>query len=389
MSMRPWRFSWLLVLTALSGCHFESADKAAAGQMNSCSLTADCTKGSTCSDGLCVAKAADMPLSIALQITPQHSLTGSDPLPIILDRFLVQGPDTRSFTLSSTTMVSGTIRNASIAVQADVSFTPTSTIPGVSPKAVTASIVPATTVAHYDYAVGLLSGVSYRMLVLPKDPLYPMLPPYARTFTASAGLAQSVEFQDIANDQKSFAIAGVPSDRTLLIGAFDSQTGEAISSTAMLQGEGTVTLFFAPDSPPFRLEIRAMQSYDGSGSLADTSPGSCDSDTPAFPVFSIDQKDLTIAEGVATRVELPQQPPRIAYEGTVDLCPEQKIPPSAMDKLPVTLHSRSLLLGQPSMVTASFDATTNAIFDGTKLRFCVQVMAGEYDVVVTPPPSTK
>jgi hypothetical protein len=388
MSMEPRRCPWFLVLAALAGCHFESAKNASAGQMNSCNVAADCSKGSMCSDGLCVARSADMPLSIALQVTPQRSLTGGDPLPVILDRFLVQGPDTRSFPMPSTTSVVGTIRNASIAIQADVSFTPTSTIPGVSPKAVTASIVPVTTVGRYDYSVGLLSGVSYRMLVLPKDPSAPTLPPYARTFTAQLGVAQSVEFQDIANDQKSFVIGGVPSDRTLLVGAFDSKTGEPISSTAMLQGAGTITLFFTPDPPPFRLEIRAAQSFAGSGaSLADPSV-SCDGDTPAFPVFSVDQADLTVSDGVATRIDLPQQPPRMAYEGAVDLCPDQKATASTVGKVPVTLHSRSLVLADPSKVTASFDATTNAIFDGSKLRFCVQVMAGEYDVVVTPPPST-
>jgi len=58
--------------------------------------------------------------------------------------------------------------------------------------------------------------------------------------------------------------------------------------------------------------------------------------------------------------------------------------------LPITLHAQSLVLDDGSPLSfAAFDATTNANYDkdAEQLRFCVQVMPGDYDVLATPPSS--
>jgi hypothetical protein len=351
--------------------------------MNTCNVSTDCAKGSTCSKGLCVAKNADAPLTIALAVTPQRMRDGSDPLPVILDRFTVEGPMTRSFELPSAVTVHGTIRNEGAPIEAQLSFTPLATIPSVAPKAVTAMVTAGAPDRKFDYSVQLLSTVRYRMLVRATDP---SLLPVHGDFTAGSTVEQSVEFTAIDKQEQTFTISGAPSDRMLLVGAFDRQTGEPISSTAMLAQDGTATISLAPDAPPFRIEIRAAQSFGGDSV---SSPGPCDSNTAAFPVFSVDQKDLVVATDGLTHIDLPPQPQRIRYEGTVDLCTEYKGTVAAIGKLPITLHAHSLLLPQPSTLTASFDATTDAQLDATtgKLRFCVQVMPGEYDVLVTPPSS--
>src|SRR5262249_23195256 len=156
------------------------------------------------------------------------------------DRFNLQAPDTRSFSMPGTVTVNGTIRNQSSPIEAQLSFTPISKtpgvtpIPGVSPKAVMTSVVPSVIVPalvsqNLDYSVQLLSGVLYRMLVQPKDPQFA---PYQRSIVAGNPVTQSVEFQDLQdrNDERTFVVSGVPSDHALLLEAFDQQTGESVSS---------------------------------------------------------------------------------------------------------------------------------------------------------------
>jgi hypothetical protein len=385
---------WFSALAQLAACSFESANKTGSGVLgptNKCTLSTDCAPGSTCREGLCVAKSADAPLNIALQITPQRALAGADPLPVIVDRFVLQGPDTRSFALPASITVHGTIRYASHAIPAQISFTPVSVIPGVSVKAVTATVVPALLDPPIDYSVQLLSGVPYRMLVQPKDPQDPQdpaLPPYARMFTANpAASIQSVEYQDITAEQK-FEIVGLPSDRSFLLSAFDQKTGESVSSTTTLTGNGVATLQFAsPDPEPFRLQIRAAQSSNGTAA-GPSDQTSCANDTPA--TLSINQQDLGTNAAGNLQIVLPVQPPRIAFMGTVDLCAEEKDRAATIAKLPVTLHSHALQLNPQSGFTATFDASTDAIYDNDtkKFIFCTQALPGEYDVVATPPPGT-
>jgi hypothetical protein len=379
--------SALLLLAALSSCQFDSAKSSISPTLNACTTKADCTAGSDCKQGLCVARTADAPLTIALQVTPQRSPDGSDPLPMVLDPFVVKGADTRSFSLPNRTTVSGTIRSDGVAIEAKVSFTPVAAVSGIPVAGVSAALTTGKAQGATDYSVQLLSGVKYRMAVLPVST---SLPPYHQTFTAGTDQPPSVDYTAVSARMQTFAISGAPSDRALLIQAFDLDKGEPVSSTAMVSPDGTATLVFGSAAVPFRLEIRAAQSYDtaASPSVNDGS-GPCDGDTPVFPVFSVDAQALTPSTNGVTSIELPPAPQRIRYEGTVDLCNEQSSKADAVGNLPVSLHSRSLLLAGMTKLTASFDATTDASYDPNshQLRFCVQVMPGDYDVVVTPPPS--
>lgn len=389
------RAYWLLAMLQIAACHFENAGKQSAATVNPsnmCSSNADCSAGSSCRDGICVAKSADAPLSIALQITPQRALASADPLPVIIDRFVLQAPDTRSFEVPASVPVSGKIRNASAAIEAQLSFTPVSVIPGVAPKTVVTSVVPPPIPPlidpKVDYSVQLLSGVRYRMLVKPKMPAAgdqegSALPPYQRIFKAGAETTQSVEFQDVP-DEQVFRVSGLPAGVGFLLSALDAQTGETVSSTAVLAHDGMVPLRFMPDAPAFRLQIRAAQSY---AEAAPATQVDCDMSTPTFATLTIDQKDLVAdADGVML-VALPVQPERIPYEGTVDLCATEQGRVASVSKLSVTLHARALLSTEQSPWRAAFDASTDANFDnGTKkLRFCALVMPGEYDIVATPP----
>ena len=378
----------VVALTALSACQFESAKNTSSGKMNVCATADECSPGSDCKQGLCVARTADAPLNLALVVTPQRSPSGSDALPLVLDRFVIEGPTDRKLVLPGTTTVRGRIRNTvggiESALDAKVSFTPVTSIPGIGVKAVTVATAGSAMPKQTDYSAQLVAGLQYRMLVRAADP---SLPPFARTFQAGSEPDLSVDYGMIATDQRSFVVKNTPSDRMLLATALDETTGEPLSSTAMVGADGRFMLSFGPNAGSFRLELRAAQS-GAANAASSTGAGPCDESTPAFPVFSSASKDLRQDSTGAQVLELPPQPARIRYEGTVALCKEQASRAEAVGMLPVALHSRSLMLGSTTMVTAAFDATTDASYDAAsrQLRFCVQVMEGDYDVVVTPPP---
>jgi hypothetical protein len=118
----------------------------------------------------------------------------------------------------------------------------------------------------------------------------------------------------------------------------------------------------------------------------------CDDDTPVFPIYAIDESQLGEPDddGVIA-IELPAPPARIRYEGAIRLCDDGQ---AAIDadsapqpsQLQVTLHSKDLLVDD-ARFSVSFDAQTTAQLDPAtgELTFCVQLMEGDYDVVVTPP----
>ncbi len=379
----------LVLLVLVGGCSFQGKNASGTGTLNTCSVSSDCAAGSDCQQGLCVARKADVPLTIALQVTPQRLSDGSDPLPVTLDSFTLKGADTRTFTLPARTSVRGTVRSGGNVVDAQLSFTPAAGVAGIRPSAVSVAVSSGSTSDGNDYAVQLLSGVQYRMLVLPTSGT---LPPYHTTFTAGADPSPEVDYETLQTQQQVFSVDGVSLDRPLTLTAFDRASGERISSTAMVGKDGTATLTFGPDPPDARLELRAMESYDAAQALSTSSSGgACDGDTPVIPVFSVAQAELPPATNGVTHIALPQTPQRIRYEGSVDLCKEQGGDGSDLSKLPVTLHSRSLLLDSAGPVSASFDATTDASYDqqSGQLRFCVLVMPGDYDVLVTPPSSVR
>jgi len=89
------------------------------------------------------------------------------------------------------------------------------------------------------------------------------------------------------------------------------------------------------------------------------------------------------------RVVLPPQPERIRFEGLVELCSAEAGHAPTVMNLPVTLHAQTLMFDQSTKLSSSFDTTTSANYDAQSktLRFCVEVMPGQYDVLATPPAS--
>ena len=134
-------------------------------------------------------------------------------------------------------------------------------------------------------------------------------------------------------------------------------------------------------------EIAGRLSADGIVEHAEAAP-------PGF--VNIRVSDAWLAGALAEILEAgdaygagtPEQPERIRFAGTVDLCSEAEM--GELASLMLTLHTRSLLLTpEDTKVTASAETTTSASLDPATrtLEFCVEVMPGQYDLVASPPVS--
>jgi hypothetical protein len=375
-------------LIGLAACEFERADEMPLSPVNTCSLRTDCAGGGDCVDGMCVASATDGDLEIALLITPLP--TGSEtPHPVLVENINVNsGSPVERIELRAPVAVSGNVRNGGSAIDAALSFTPVHAIRGIAAPTISASTTRARVTGNADYAVQLSSGVEYILFVRPADS---SLPPWRTTFTAGASAGPSVDFAELETRTQTYLVKDAPTDRVLLVQALDA-SDQPLSSVAPL-AKGKATLVFATEAAPYRLQIRAQQSYEP---MQETMPAGvfCDDDTPVYPVFSVADRDLAEpnSDG-AIEVPLPASPERIQYEGTIALCGDgdaaidQKKAPGVME-LPVYLHSKNILADKGAF-SASFDAQTMAQFDHDtgEFTFCVQLMEGDYDVVVTPPTS--
>jgi hypothetical protein len=383
----------VLALT-LWGCEFEQVDQAGPAELNTCTVSADCGSESECVGGMCIASEADVPLSVLLQVTPVRGMTedGMAPSPVLLRPLEVTGPMDEPIEVPRRERLVGSVRDGQGALHAEVRFTPQSTLPGVLDPSISVTTAGFQTDDEWDFGVELSRSVDYRVVVRPADGRYP---PFRTTLRAGEGPPLKVDYNQDAPAPVTLPlrtqvvrIADAPDDRTLIVRAFDVSTGEPVSSTEKVEN-GEVALRFSPDTAPWRLEIRAEQSYAPTHGVEQGELG-CDEDTPVYPVFSALQEDLAIEDDGAIELELPEPPPRIRYEGTVAVCEQPGVRPVGVTELSMTLRSSALLLEDPNGLTASFDATTTVRFDeeSDSLRFCVQLMEGEYDVVVTPPAET-
>lgn len=364
----------LAFAACLPACDFERAASSEVG-MNSCVTDAECTDDTRCQEGMCVARSVEDPLAVALQVV----LPGADAESILLDRFVVEGPITRDWALPKAVDVSGDIKDADGGpVEAEVRFVPIDATRGVPTGAVVASTAASDPAGHY--FVKLLPDVDYRMEV---QPAARELPPMRQEVHVTGPDLINVEYP---NDLKTrdFEVRVAPEGeslegKALLVRAFDSDTGELVSSTATVQ-DSHVTLVLTPDASGLRIELSVEESYQDLASRG--APASCDKSAPVFPTLSIDESDLQ-HKGV---LELPAYPTRIVYEGTVELCPGAVS--TEIGSLPIALRSTDLQFDDTdTLFASSFAATTTAEMDASQLRFCVEVVPGTYEVVVTPPSS--
>jgi hypothetical protein len=363
------QFGRIVLLCGLAGCSFDE-DAASGVAMNACATDAECADDTRCQEGMCVARSVESPLAVVLEVVP----SGVDAAPVLLDRFVVEGPMTRDWELPEVVEVSGTLRSAEGPIDGEVRFVRAGVPSGVPLAAVSASTVGAAAPGHY--AVRLAVDVAYRMEVTPASAA---LPPLRREVTVTEATRLDVEYP--ANlETRTFEVRGAPEGETLHVRAFDRDTGALASSIAVVES-GRATLVLSPEASALRLEVSVEESYQELATRAE--PASCDRGGSSYPTVSIDEGDLA-----KDTIDLPGIPPRIRYEGSVDPCPEVDASAEEVGSLPITLRSTDLQFDDAeTSFTSSFAATTTAEESAGQLLFCVELLPGTYEVVVTPPAS--
>lgn len=379
-----------LCLLLLGACEFARADEDPVKQLNNCSVASDCTGGAQCMSGLCVLASSDAEFELALQVTPLPVAAREAPHPLLIENMRLDSSMlSRRIDLPLPVAVSGQIRNEGLAIDAALTFTPVHGLSGIASGAVAVSTTRTVSGNGPDYTVQLSSGLEYTLFVRPTDG---SLPPWRTTFKAM-GQPVSVDFQDLETFEQTFQLAS-PTDRELLVTAFDANN-QPLSSTATFE-DGVATLVFAAKPLAYRLAIRAEQAYEPVRTTQPAEGIFCDEETPVYPTYSIASQDLAapIASGAnagAIEIPLPEPPARVRFEGTIQVCDAgmkaigTKQAP-VLSELPVALSSSALLMDDSPFI-AAFEAETTAQLDASTglLTFCVQLMEGNYDVVVTPP----
>jgi hypothetical protein len=374
----------MALMAPLAGCAAEAAAPLGATRdANMCEQDADCLDAGRCVDGMCVATDVRDPLSVILDVTPVRMPEGGRSVPIVLPRFDLRESGERDVSLPTPLRVDGRVRDEDLALEAEITFTPLGRVGGVPADGVRVTTAPegagdADLDGERDFEVYLLDGTEYRMVVLPLEPGYP---PFTRTFEASPTANVEVDYADLAVREQTFEIEGGPAERTLRLRAFDPVTGDPVSSSAVVE-DGEATLAFMPGRVGYELQVTVEEVQDA---LAEEEPTDCDYSSRSFPTLTIPSEALEDPDAARIPLSLPEPPALIRYEGTVELCAGAD---DSVLSLPISLRSREVLLGDQEMAfSGSFSATGNTRRGAAQqVQFCVEVLPGEYDVVVTPPP---
>lgn len=373
----------LIALSALAaGCSFEAPASEGALSMNTCSSNEQCGTDGLCNASMCVARTVSDSLRVYLHVAPLQQTAGPAPVATILPELTVErGATTKTWTLEAPKSVFVTIRNGDAVVDADVTLTAQPDITGLPLTVVTASITSVgTEMRSDDFEIRIPKAGEYTIRVQPKDT---SLPPYEAVMRLEAGDSIPVDYAGLF--ERRIEVSADIEDK-LVVRAHDLTTGAPISSTADVVNK-QATLRFLSDPGNFRLVVRPAGAYEPGGLIND----GCDNDTPVLPTFSIDSSALIEIDG-ALQAVLPPSPKRASYKGDIELCAARNIAGAvAPQSLPVTLRSSSIVLDDPTgMWTAEVETNTvaSAIEEGSSLfTYCVDVFAGEYEIVVTPPES--
>jgi hypothetical protein len=370
---------------SFAGCSFES-DGGGDGivQQNSCNSDEQCGAEGVCREGMCIAPDVALPLAITLVVSPLLMPDGTEALPIELESFALDGPTVREWMLPMPVTVDGAVHNGAEPLQAEVRFIPVEQLPNLQARAVAASTLSeGDDGSEGEFSARLLEGVEYAVAI---EPIGVELPPFYDFIEAEQALNVAVDYTDLELVSRTFTVEGIPAGRSLSARAFDSQNGQPVTAAHPIV-DGEVTLLFGPGAAKFRIDISAEPDE-----TADTSgDGACDHGSADFPTFSIDDADIPAGKAGVKTLTLPTAKQPIRYKGTIDLCEQAASDASAIESLPISLRSVALETedGELSPFVGSFNANTSAKFDEatSTLSFCIEVIPGDYEVVVTPPVS--
>ena len=380
--MQLTRVSALVLLAVVAGCSFAPID---GGVQNVCGGTDECTGSATCDmdRGLCVSNAVES-LELALELIPATD-PGTDRPNFITAPFEVTGPATRDLQIPSWVEVSGQVRRGDQRVAADLIFTRPG-LPGRPVVRVRTTTLNEPLVAdgnESDYVVRLEPGQLYDVEVKPRADTMPGSDtPWLRALPPMRfiGVVQTPEAEG-ATTIRWRAMFPFPDtlDRVCETGVLSgcSLNGAVVS---MVDGEpfgqaGLQVRAVAPDGST--VSSTALTEEDG-GFLLKVSPNTESyilrvtggADRPLFPVVDADPAFLS----ADLRIRVPE-PRVIRYIGRVE-------GPGNRGVASATLAFESSDIGDDGDgVQGSFRSTVTADDEGA---FDVELLAGTYDVVITP-----
>lgn len=372
------------------GCNFEGSGGQSAS-VNTCKTDADCSSGSACEAGMCVATESPS-LEIGLEVHLKRAASDGNPLTTTVAPFEVDGPTHRDIRLPATVEVAGDARYRGQRIAADIRFTRQVGIDGLAPRSLRVQTLaePTTDSEGHEasYLTRLFADVAYRMRVVPTGDHASRLPPLERTVRAEPDAVShrvDIDYDEVLSDAETLQIAlsGVPEERKLQVRAVDAASGRVVSSSHVV------------DSSAATLSVRLMP-FDGERLVQilpappEVEPSMSPEQAPRpspYPTFTVPLASLETEEDGMRRIELPTVPEPVTFRGVVDLCPDWGPELDEDLGLPVTFRTSSPDLDMPLDMQASFTATTTT---GTAAGesadvFEVSVLPGDYEVVIAPP----
>lgn len=372
-----------LSVLSLVGCGLTLGEEPSL--QNRCSSDADCA-GATCEPGtgMCVTESIQ-PLQVGLAVTPASSGTSNVVPAAEFGAVRVTGPSTQDITMPRSILAAGRVEWAKTGetVPAQVKFIRPSLLPGNGPIELSTSTSPqtvaVTTGVQADYQLRVTAGALYDVVVEPSGdaarafpPLYlsdQMAPKQGDVWPLDIVYPAQLASVPATGSGLVVSIEGgqqVPQDG-LQVRAVEVGTGRIVSSTALT---GTTSTLPLTTSDPGSFVLHLSPSA-GSFVLRVTAGA----DRPLFPTLTIDPSQL-----FPGAVLVPSLQP-VTYEGQVEAMSSAGTVrvPNAI----ITLVSDDVFANL-SQETASFRTTATTDADG---QFSVQLLPGNYDVIISPPAS--
>lgn len=380
----------LLMGLGAAGCSF-----AAAGDSieNVCATDADCPAGFCNPDvGVCESNPPSV-LQIGLQILPMADAFDSDPSAVTLGILDIGGPRALDVEMPIPITVFGVVRTEDGArVPADLTFTHPAAFPGVEPVRVRSATLAMAEGGPdgetMDYGARLVAGQRYDLTVRPTGDAIRDLPPIRIEVELPAlgdehrdgnnvlrldTPAWSSSLRRVAGRIVTRGADGVEVGQAgLTVRAVDAESQVVVSSTATTRGEyggegteedGSFGIVLSPGAGPYLLRI-----------------GSSDA-RPTFPSIDVDPSFFFPGDPDAPITVLVPEPARFCYQARVYASTPSDL---AVANAVVELRSDNV-----------FDASTGVAGRFTQRVttddggvFTAELMAADYEIVITPPDRT-
>ncbi|MEY4582551.1 MAG: hypothetical protein RL701_7254 [Pseudomonadota bacterium] len=372
----------------LASCSFGDDDAAALeGEQNICLVDSDCPKTNSCQQGLCVAKAAEIPRMVALEVTPTRMPDGSQPQAVISRPFPLRG-GVQPMALTMPITVPVRVRDGSKAMAAQLTFTLANKQPFAPQSVQVNTVVPGAGQTDAGNVAVLMPDTEYKVVVQPAELSQPT---HSMRFTPQAGEALEIDYKAIDWQKRLYTFPDAPANQYYLR-ARTKGGGTLISNSVLIDDTFSITLLFDPGvaiGTPYELEFVPV----GGSTVTRSDAVGCGSAGPS-PTISLSSNALKQDSSLLSfsLMAFPKLPAPIDYSAQISLCKGQAF--TAV--LPVQVKASTLIADKTVSLTSNFEATTlSSNYQTTVMAtwdpdvkahtFCTSLVPGDYTIVISPP----